>query len=110
MPIYGYNFLGRARFSVKGAEPLAAGTHTILLEFAQSGSIENPLAGGIMTMSVNSSEVAKGEIKLGVPRGFSTTETMNIGADLGAVVSQNYEDRAPFEFTGTIGKVAIKIQ
>jgi arylsulfatase len=110
VPIYEYNFFDRARFSVKGVGYFAAGSHTIVLDFAQSENTETPLAGGIMTRSANGSEVAVGEIKLGVPKGLSTTETIDIGVDLGTVVSLNYQYRAPFAFSGTIERVAIKIQ
>ena len=35
---------------------------------------------------------------------------MDIGADLGSVVSLKYEDRAPFKFTGMIERVTIEIR
>jgi hypothetical protein len=40
---------------------------------------------------------------------FSATETLDIGMDLGAVVSHTYHDAAPFAFTGQIEEVAVEV-
>ena len=45
-----------------------------------------------------------------VPIRFSGYAGMDIGRDNGGVVDQAYEDRKPFEFTGTIKKVVFEIK
>ena len=46
---------------------------------------------------------------LTIPLGFTASETFDIGIDLGAVVSLDYLEKAPFKFTGgTINDVHIK--
>ena len=54
-------------------------------------------------------QVIDGEISNAVIGRFSATETLDIGMDLGAVVSHAYHDEAPFAFTGQIKEVAIEI-
>lgn len=45
-----------------------------------------------------------------VPVAFSTTETTDIGVDLGATVSLEYEEEAPFAFSGKIDSVVVSIE
>ncbi len=51
----------------------------------------------------------RGNIDTAVPGRFSTTETLDIGKDLGAPVSAAYREEAPFAFTGQIQEVTIEI-
>ena len=55
-------------------------------------------------------DVARGDIDKVVPGAFSTTETMDIGSDLGATVSLAYEEAAPFAFTGSIESVVVTVE
>lgn len=111
VPVYEYNFFDRARYRLEGSAPLPEGTHEIVLTYQQTEPTEeNPLAGGPIVMSVNGEDIARGMIELAVPEGFSTTETMDIGVDLGAVVTPAYHDRAPFAFSGGIERVLVTLQ
>lgn len=110
VPMYEYNFFGRARYRIEGTQKLSVGEHTIVFDYQQQPIEDNPIAGGMATLSVDGHEVAKGEIKTVVPIAFSTTETTDIGADYGAVVSPAYEEYAPFEFTGQIDRVVVDIK
>ncbi len=65
--------------------------------------------GGTVKLSVNGKVVGQGEISDVVYGRFSATETLDIGTDLGAVVSHAYHDKAPFAFTGKIKEVVIEI-
>ncbi|MEM1428990.1 MAG: arylsulfatase [Pseudomonadota bacterium] len=109
-PVYEYNFFGLARYRLAASNPLPEGRHTILLSYQQQ-PIDGPsIAGGAATLSVNGAEVDSGVIERVAPIAFSTTETMDIGSDLGATVSLDYEDRAPFAFTGEIERVVIELK
>lgn len=111
IPVYEYNFFDRARYRLEGTNPLPAGKHEIVLAYEQTQPTEdNPLTGGPITMTVNGEDIAHGVIELAVPFGFSTTETMDIGVDLGTVVTPSYHDRAPFAFSGDIERVLVTLQ
>jgi arylsulfatase len=58
---------------------------------------------------VNGKVVGQGEIPNVVIGRFSATETLDIGMDLGAVVSHAYHHESPFAFTGQIKEVTIEI-
>lgn len=110
LPVYEYNFFGRGHYLLKGTEPLAEGKHIIVLTYEQEPLDDNPIAGGPVTLSIDGVQIATVVLEAAVPVTFSTTETMDIGADLGAVVSHVYEEHAPFEFTGQIKRVVVELK
>lgn len=59
-------------------------------------------------LRVNGKEVGKGRIEQSVPAAHTSSETFDIGIDLGSPVALDYYDRAPFRFNGKIGKINIK--
>lgn len=110
VPNYEYNFFGLERFRLEGSEPLASGTHSIVLEYQQRPLDGPSLTGGTAILSLAGVQVASDVIEHVVPISFSTTETMDIGADLGATVSLEYEEHAPFAFSGTIEQIVVEIE
>ena len=60
-PVYTYNFLGMQRFTIAGAQPLAAGRATIRYDFAYDGGGLG--AGGTGTLFVNGAQVVQGRIE-----------------------------------------------
>lgn len=109
LPVYEYNFFGLERYRLAGTEPLTEGTHRLVLDYQQQPVDGRSIVGGSATLSVNGEEVASGQIDKVAPIAFSTTETLDIGSDLGAVVSPAYEPDAPFAFTGTIDSVVVTL-
>ncbi|MCB1499525.1 MAG: hypothetical protein KDK07_06995 [Bauldia sp.] len=109
-PVYEYNFFGLERYRVAGAERLAEGPHTIVLDYQQQPLDHPSIAGGTARLLVDGETVASGRIDKVAPIAFSTTETMDIGVDLGATVSLAYEHNAPFPFTGQIEKVTVVLE
>jgi arylsulfatase len=67
------------------------------------------VTGGPAELFINGKSVGKGEIKAVVPARFSATETLDIGKDLEAPVSEAYRGRNYFPFTGEIQNVTIEI-
>jgi hypothetical protein len=63
---------------------------------------------GALTLKVNGKEVGQGRIERSVPGGHTASETFDVGKDLGAPVSLDYYDRAPFLFNGKINSINIK--
>jgi hypothetical protein len=65
-------------------------------------------ASATVTLRVNGEKVGGGKIGNTVPTLFTTSETFDVGEDLGSPVSLDYADRGPFKFTGKIEKVTLK--
>jgi len=112
MPVYEYNFFGRGDYRLAGKEPLATGTHTVVLEYRQRTPFKRfrEFFGGPARLLVDGVEVAQGEIEKVVPGRFSATETLDIGMDLGSPVSRSYAAKAPFAFSGKIDNVRFDLE
>ncbi len=63
-----------------------------------------------VTIRVNGQEVGQGTVPLTAPVLFSATGTFNVGKNLGAPVSLDYFDRAPFAYNGKIYDVHVQYQ
>jgi hypothetical protein len=89
-------------------QPLAAGNHIIRVKFAYAG-------GGIgkaatVTLLVDEKEVAHGQIPQTIGVRFSLDETFDIGEDTGTPVVEEYADKMPFRFTGTLTKFVVVLE
>jgi hypothetical protein len=58
-------------------------------------------------IQVDGTEYARLELKQPVALAFTTSETFDVGTDLGSPVSKIYYDRRPFAFSGKIKKFAV---
>ena len=105
-PVYEMNFFGVEHYRVESAETLPTGEVTLTMEYTQEGQ---PPEGGSAKLLVNGKEVANGKISKVPPSRYSATETLDIGMDLGAVVSRSYHEKAPYAFNGQIRKVAFEL-
>ena len=61
-----------------------------------------------MTLKVNGTVVAKGQVPISAPLFFTANDCLDIGTDLGSPVSLDYFDKAPFAFNGKIDEVKVK--
>jgi len=104
--VYEYNLMIIENYSANSASPLKAGKHTIQVTTV----IKKPGAPGTVTIAVDGKEIAKAQLKRTVPLAFTATETFDVGIDLGSPVSLKYKDRRPFEFSGNIEVVTVKLQ
>lgn len=102
---YEYNMLLLDRYKAASSEPIPAGHHTIEVET----TIVSPYSPGEVVIRVDDRQVDRTTIEQVVPAAFTASETFDVGVDLGAPVSLDYADRAPFEFDGTINKVEVKL-
>jgi arylsulfatase len=104
-PVYHYNLVGVQRFTIAGKEALAPGKHVILLDFAYDGGGIGK--GGAVTIRVDDEEVARGRVERTYPFRVSLDETLDIGADTGTPVSEDYH--VPFAFTGALKRVLVQL-
>ena len=69
-----------------------------------------PGSGGTVTLFVNDEKVGEGTMPRTVPLAFSSYSGMDVGRDNGLVVDLDYEDRAPYAFTGTVKSVVFDLK
>ena len=95
------------KYRVASKERLTPGKHTIHVDIAYNGPGMGKSATG--TLSVDGKQVAQGDIERTIPLRFSLDETMDVGEDTGTPVVEDYVDKMPFEFTGTLEKVVLQL-
>lgn len=93
------------KYKVASGQKLSAGKHKLELIFDYDGGGVGK--GGNAKILVDGVEVASGRIPETVPTRFSMTEGLEVGRDAGMPVTKDYQ--LPFNFTGTIEKVTIKL-
>lgn len=107
--VYEYNFFGKDRFKITSSKPLPIGKVKVAFEYTQQDGKELS-AGGIGKLFINGQPAGEGRIGKVAPARFSATETLDIGMDLGATVSEGYHKQAPFAFTGKIDNVTVELK
>ncbi len=106
--VFLYNLLDLKRTIWEGPE-LAPGKHTIVFDFKSDGPGLGK--GGTGVLSVDGQEVAKSSMENSTPITFPEDETFDVGQDTRTGVALlEYRYDSPFEFTGTIDKVTIKLE
>jgi hypothetical protein len=68
-----------------------------------------PGSGGKVTLWADDTPDRRGPGSHTVPIAFTSYAGMDIGRDNGLVVDLDYEDQAPYAFTGTIDKVTFDL-
>jgi len=69
-----------------------------------------PGSGGHVTLWANDELIGEGDMPKTVPIAFSSYAGMDIGRDNGLVVDLDYEDKAPYAFTGTVHDVVFDLK
>ena len=57
---------------------------------------------------INGKEAAKGTVQRTIPAVFTASETFDVGMDTSSPVANDYLDKAPFAFEGTLNKLHFK--
>jgi arylsulfatase len=97
----------RHRYQVASNEKLAPGKHKIHLDFKYDGGGLGK--GAAAVLSVDGKAVAKGRIEQTISLRFSLDECFDVGEDTGTPVAEDYADRMPFAFTGTLRRLVIDL-
>jgi arylsulfatase len=61
-----------------------------------------------VTFWINGKEAAKGKVQRTIPAVFTASETFDVGMDTSSPVADDYFDKAPFKFEGTLKKLHFK--
>jgi arylsulfatase len=59
---------------------------------------------------VDGKQIAQGPIPRTIPVRFSLDETFDVGEDTGTPVVEDYNDKMPFAFTGTLKKFVVILE
>jgi arylsulfatase len=99
---YAYSNQPEHKFRVASDQSLATCNHIVRIKFEYDG-------GGIgksatATLLVDEKQVAQGRIPETIGVRFSLDETFDIAEDTGTPVLEEYADKMPFRFTGTLKK------
>jgi hypothetical protein len=106
VPAYCYNLFGFSHTYARATQPLAPGKHMLRYEFAYDGGGVGK--GGTGTLFIDGQRAGQTRIERTVPFIFSGDDLMDIGKDIGAPVTEDYE--TPYgRFTGNIAWVRIDI-
>jgi len=103
-----YSFLGVETYKQVATEPLPAGAVTVKMLFEADEA--KPGTGGTVTLWADGTVIGEGKMPHTVPLAFSSYAGMDIGRDNGLVVDLDYEDQAPYAFTGTVRQVTFDLR
>ncbi len=102
-----YQFLGIDTYRQTSTEPIPTGDVTLTMLFEADES--KPGTGGHVTLWADDRQIGEGEIPHTIALLFTTYAGMDISRDNGGVVDLDYEDRAPYAFTGTVRNVVFDL-
>ena len=102
-----YSMLGVDTYKQAASTKLPTGEVRVKMLFEAAET--KPGTGGHVTLFINDDKVGEGDMPQSVPITFTSYAAMDIGRDNGLVVDLDYEDKAPYAFTGTIKKVVFDL-
>jgi arylsulfatase len=102
-----YSLLGVETYKQVSDRPIPTGDVTVKMLFESEQP--TPGSGGTVTLYANDEPIGSGTMPRTVPITFSSYSGMDVGRDNGLVVDLDYEDRAPYAFTGTVRHVVFDL-
>jgi arylsulfatase len=103
-----YSLMGVDVRTLTSSEKVPTGKVEVKYEFtADKPGMKG--TGGRGRLFINGKQVGETKLPHTVPVRFSSYSGMDIGKDNGEVVSPTYGNKAPFAFTGKIGKVVFEL-
>jgi arylsulfatase A-like enzyme/uncharacterized membrane protein len=102
-----YQFLGVDTYRQTSTEPVPTGDVTLTMLFEADEA--TPGTGGHVTLWAGDRQIGEGDMPRSIALLFTTYAGMDIGRDNGGVVDLDYEDRAPYAFTGTVRNVVFDL-
>ena len=105
--VHTYQFLGIDTYKQISTEPIPTGTASVKMQF--EADQPKPGTGGTVTLWANGKQIGEGRLPQTVSLLYTTYAGMDIGRDNGGVVDLEYEDKAPYAFTGKVRKVVFDL-
>jgi arylsulfatase len=105
---HSYSFLGVETYKQVSTEPLPSGD--VKVEMLFEADEAKPGAGGNVTLWANGEQIGEGRLEKTIPILPTSYAGMDVSRDNGLVVDLAYEDKAPYEFTGTVKKVVFDLK
>jgi len=96
------------KYRIISDQPIEAGNHIIRVKFDYDGGGIGK--GATAALLVDEKQVAQGKIPRTIGVRFSLDETFDVGEDMGTPVLEDYADKMPFAFTGTLKKFVVVLQ
>src|SRR5262249_34250355 len=105
---HSYSYLGVETYKQVSTEPVPTGAVCVKMLF--DADEPKPGAGGNVTLWANGRQIGEGRLDKTIPVLPSSYAGMDVGRDNGLVVDLEYEDRAPYAFTGTVTQVVFDLK
>lgn len=102
-----YQYLGIDTYRQTSTEPVPTGDVTLKMLFEADET--KPGTGGHVTLWADDEQIGEGDIPRTISLIFTTYAGMDVSRDNGGVVDLDYEDRAPYAFTGTVRNVVFDL-
>jgi len=103
-----YSFLGVESYRQTSTKPLPTGDVSVKMLF--EADEPKPGSGGDVTLWANDEQIGEGRIEKTAPMMLTSYAGMDVSRDNGLVVDLDYEDKAPYPFTGTVKKVVFDLK
>ena len=103
-----YSFLGVENYRQTSTKPLPSGDVSVKMLF--EADEQKPGSGGNVTLWANDEQIGEGRIEKTAPMMLTSYAGMDVSRDNGLVVDLDYEDKAPYPFTGTVKKVVFDLK
>jgi arylsulfatase len=109
-PLFAYALSNQPKhkFKVQSPQPLAPGNHVIRVAFTYDGGGIGK--GGTAKLLVDEKPVGEVKIPATTPIRYSLDETFDVGEDTGTPVVEDYAEKMPFRFTGTLTRFAVVLE
>ena len=107
---YEYNYLGKKTFHLRSDMVIPSGSHKLAFEFLVTGKPDIPKgkgAPGIAKIFIDGKQAGEMEFPVTIPLHLGLGGGVACGFDHGSPITKHYQ--VPFEFTGTIHQVSVKI-
>jgi hypothetical protein len=103
-----YSYLGVDTYRQVSTELIPTGEVSVRMLFESEQPV--PGSGGRVTLWANGRQIGEGDMAKTVPLAFTSYAGMDISRDNGLVVDRDYEDSAPYSFTGTVREVVFDLK
>jgi arylsulfatase len=106
--VYAFSNQLEHKYRIRSDQPIPPGNHVVRIAFRYDGGGYGKGATGVLFVDEN--QVAEGRIGHSIGIRFSVNETFDIGEDTGSPVAEDYADKMPFRFTGTLKRVVVVLE